>query len=74
VALLRKNNYDPDVIEPHVCEVNDEAGELLRCIQEVEARGAEVVEIHVGTGSPVPIQIVTRQHLEEGRRGSESGY
>lgn len=74
VALLERHGYRPYVIEPHVCEVEDQPGGLLGCIQEIEAEGDEIVEIHVGTGSPVPIQIVTRRHLEGSKGGSETAY
>jgi hypothetical protein len=72
VALLKSKGYKPYVIEPNVCEVEDEPGGLLGCIERIEARGDAVVEIHVGTGSPVPIQIVTRRHLEAARRAEAS--
>ena len=71
IDALRKAGYRPYTIEPHVCEVRDETGGLLGCIEEMQARGDEVVEIHVGTGTPVPIQIVTRRHLDEANRGGE---
>ena len=72
VELLEAKGYQPYVIEPHVCEVGDEAGALLGCIEEIEGRGDDIAEIHVGTGSPVPVQIVTRSQLAGGRGESAS--
>ncbi len=73
VEALQKAGYRPYTVKPRVCEVNDETGGLLGCLEEVEARGDQVAEIHIGTGSPVPIQVVTRRHLDEADRGGGYG-
>ena len=71
VALLERNGYRPYVVRPHVCEVRDDAGALLSCIKDSAGRD-DIAELHVGTGDPVPVQVVTRQQLDEGRRGGRS--
>jgi hypothetical protein len=71
VALLERNGYRPYVVRPHVCEVSDDAGSLVSCIKESVGR-EDIAELHVGTGTPVPVQVVTRQRLDEGRRGGKS--
>jgi hypothetical protein len=78
IAALEKASYEPYVAEPHVCEVNDEPGELLRCIRKIRDKGAQIAEIHVGTaeGGRVPVQVVTREQFDaarSGRRG-RGGY
>ena len=71
VALLERNGYRPYVVRPHVCEVEDDSGALVSCIKESVGR-ADIAELHVGTGQPVPVQVVTRQQIDEGRRGGKS--
>ena len=71
VRLLERNGYRPYVIEPRQCDVQDQPGGLLGCIRDIQDSGDEIAEIHVGTGDPVPVQIVTRSQIEDGRQSRD---
>jgi len=65
--VLRENGYRARVVRAHECNVANEPGGLLGCLERIEAEDGAISEIFVGVGDQdnVPIQITTRRALEE---------
>ena len=66
--LLKKHGYRARVVKVHQCDVSDEPGGLLGCIQRVEESEGPVYEIFVGTPGErgIPVQITTRSAVAAG--------
>jgi hypothetical protein len=61
--LLKGAGYDARRVDVHYCNVQNEPGGLLGCIEELEATGERVYEIFVGTperDGGIPVQLTTR--------------
>jgi hypothetical protein len=61
-ALLKSNGYrNVRLIEPRLCEVDDQVGALRDCIAEIVADGRRIDEIYVGAphDGKIPVQITT---------------
>ena len=65
--LLKEHNYAARVVRAHHCDVANEPGGLLGCLERIQKEDGAIAEIYVGVGDQnnVPIQIVTRRGLEE---------
>jgi hypothetical protein len=72
--VLTKHGYRSRVVPAHHCDVANEPGGLLGCLERIQSEDGPIAEIYVGVGDQhnVPIQLVTRRGLESGEYGEES--
>jgi hypothetical protein len=70
VKLLEDNGYAPEIFRVHHCIVTDERGNLLKCIQDAQARQGPAYEIFVGTKGDydgIPIQVTSAKLVRRDR-------
>jgi ACT domain-containing protein len=63
-AILEKHGYRPRVVNVDVCNVADEPGGLLGCLQRIQERDGDIYELFVGTPDQrgnIPVQVTTRR-------------
>ncbi len=71
--LLRRSGYPARVVRAHYCDVANEPGGLLGCLERIRKEDGPIAEIYVGVGDDksVPIQITTRAALDEASQESQ---
>ena len=70
--LLERAGYQPRIVTVHSCDVPDEPGALLGCMNEAIMSQGDAYEIFVGTSTKpgtVPVQITSREVIQGRTRG-----